>query len=74
MTLVKICGLTRERDVRLAVDCGAWACGFVLSKSPRRLTPAQATPLARAAGSVLAVGVVTTEPPEWIAAALATAA
>ena len=74
MTAVKVCGLTRERDVRLAVECGAWACGFVLTDSPRRLTPQQAAPLARAAGrAALTVGVVTTESPEWIAAALVVA-
>ncbi len=82
MTAVKVCGLTRERDVRLAVECGAWACGFVLTDSPRRVTAQQAGPLARAARStarsaagsaVLTVGVVTTESPAWIAAALAVA-
>jgi phosphoribosylanthranilate isomerase len=35
MTRVKICGLTRAEDVRLAAECGAWACGFVLTRSPR---------------------------------------
>lgn len=103
MTAVKVCGLTRERDVRLAVECGAWACGFVLTESPRRVTPQQAAPLARAAagvrgaagaagvaaagalaaatgvagpvraGAALTVAVVTTESPEWIAAALVVA-
>ena len=51
MTAVKVCGLTRERDVRLAVECGAWACGFVLTESPRRVTPQQAAALARAAAA-----------------------
>ena len=36
--LVKICGLTREQDVTLAVECGADAIGFVFTKSPRRIT------------------------------------
>ena len=35
MTRVKICGLTRPDDVRLAVSLGAWACGFVLCPSSR---------------------------------------
>jgi phosphoribosylanthranilate isomerase len=73
MTHVKICGLTREQDVRLAVECGAWACGFVLTASPRRLMPEQAARLVDAAGDTTTVGVVTTESPEWIAAALAVA-
>lgn len=40
-TLVKICGLTREGDARLAADLGADALGFVFwSHSPRRAEPA----------------------------------
>jgi phosphoribosylanthranilate isomerase len=71
MTHVKVCGLTREVDVRRAVALGAWACGFVLSAGPRRVTVAVAARLARLAGAALTVGVVTTEPAAWIAAALA---
>jgi phosphoribosylanthranilate isomerase len=73
MTLVKICGLTRDHDVRRAVGLGAWACGFVLSPSPRQVTPQRAGRLAGEAGNVLTVAVVTTEPPDWIADALAQA-
>jgi phosphoribosylanthranilate isomerase len=40
--IVKICGLTRPRDVVLARDLGAWALGFVFAPSPRRLAPAAA--------------------------------
>lgn len=33
---VKICGITREEDARLAIDLGAWALGFICyPKSPR---------------------------------------
>jgi len=74
MTHVKVCGLTREVDVRLAVALGAWACGFVLCASPRRGAPARAARLARLAGPALTVAVVTTESAAWIAAALADSA
>lgn len=69
MTRVKICGLTREADVKLAVACGAWACGFVLSRSPRHVDVARAAEMAPLTGDSLAVAVVTTETPDWIAAA-----
>lgn len=73
MTRVKVCGLTREGDVRLAVSLGVWACGFVLSESPRRVSLERARRLAAAAAGALTVGVVTTEPADWVAAALALA-
>lgn len=38
--LVKICGITREADARLAADCGAGALGFVFW----RLSPCRAEP------------------------------
>lgn len=47
-TRVKICGLTREQDVDAAIAAGADAIGFVLyPKSPRAVTPARASELAR---------------------------
>ena len=70
MTRVKICGLTTERDVRSSARLGAWACGFVLSESPRRVEVSRAAELTPLTGHALAVAVVTTEDPEWIAAAL----
>jgi phosphoribosylanthranilate isomerase len=45
-TRIKICGLTREQDVRAAVEAGADALGFVFyPKSPRYVTPGQAAAL-----------------------------
>jgi phosphoribosylanthranilate isomerase len=42
MTLVKICGITNERDMVVAVEAGADFVGFVLyEKSPRAVTPEQ---------------------------------
>lgn len=47
-TRIKICGLTREQDVDVAVDAGADAVGFVLyDKSPRHVTIERAAVLAR---------------------------
>ena len=47
-TRIKICGLTRERDVDDAVNAGADAIGFVLyPKSPRYVSAARAAELAR---------------------------
>jgi phosphoribosylanthranilate isomerase len=47
-TRIKICGLTREADVDVAVAAGADAIGFVLyDKSPRHVTAERAAVLAR---------------------------
>jgi phosphoribosylanthranilate isomerase len=48
MTRIKICGLTREADVDVAVDAGADAIGLVLyESSPRALSVERAAALAR---------------------------
>ena len=47
-TRIKICGLTREQDVDVAVAAGADAIGFVLyDKSPRYVSPGRAAELAK---------------------------
>jgi indole-3-glycerol phosphate synthase / phosphoribosylanthranilate isomerase len=51
--LVKVCGLTREEDVAVAVEAGADLCGFILVEaSPRRSERVLEVP-----DEVLAVGV-----------------
>ena len=37
MTRVKICGITRVEDARLAADLGAWAVGLILWPGSRRV-------------------------------------
>lgn len=49
MTRTKICGITREQDLKAAVAAGADALGFVFyAKSPRNIDAAQAAALLRA--------------------------
>lgn len=49
MTKVKICGLTRENDARLAVELGAWALGMIMwPNSPRYVEPQAAADIADA--------------------------
>jgi phosphoribosylanthranilate isomerase len=62
-TRFKFCGLQTEADVRTAIDCGAWAVGFVLTESPRRIDPQTCERLqALAADRVHRIGLFTTEP------------
>ena len=42
---VKVCGLSTPESVRTASEAGADAVGFVLTRSPREVTPAQAREL-----------------------------
>ena len=43
---VKICGLTNELHVQVAVEAGADAVGFVFADSVRRVEPLQAARIA----------------------------
>jgi len=60
MTRVKICGLTREEDVRFACAAGADAVGFVMVPGTQRaVTPERVRELGRSAHPfVLTVGVI----------------
>lgn len=44
-TFIKICGVTRVRDLRAAVCAGTSAIGFVFAPSPRRVSVARAMEL-----------------------------
>jgi phosphoribosylanthranilate isomerase len=69
---VKICGITREEDARLAVELGAWALGFVFAEeSPRRISlDGAAKIIATLAGTAVEfVGVFVDATREEIAAA-----
>jgi phosphoribosylanthranilate isomerase len=45
--LVKICGITNVPDGRLALRCGADLLGFIMARSPRRVTANRAATLIR---------------------------
>lgn len=68
---VKICGVTRVRDARLAVKLGASMIGCVMARdSKRRATPAKAAAIVRAVGRDVPVVLVfrTAEEDEVLAA------
>lgn len=69
--LVKVCGLTRADDARLAADLGAALLGFVLAPSPRRVEPAHLPALLEEIRDLpaLKVGVVVAAPAGASAAA-----
>ena len=58
MTKVKICGLMESQHVKIAVDAGADAIGFVFAPSRRQVTIAEAQELAKGIPpGVLKIGV-----------------
>lgn len=59
---VKICGLTRHADARLAVELGAAALGVVFAASPRQVTPSQARRILAGLDRVARVGVFVDAP------------
>lgn len=62
---VKICGVTRVRDARLAVSLGATMIGCVMVRdSKRRATPAKAAAIVRAVGGTVPVVLVFRDAPE----------
>ncbi len=69
MTRVKICGLTNLADALAAVEAGADALGFVLAKSPRRVTPVQVREIVEKLPPLVStVGVFVDTPLEEVAA------
>ncbi|HEX4811719.1 MAG TPA: phosphoribosylanthranilate isomerase [Nonomuraea sp.] len=70
---VKICGLREPGHVATAVEAGADAVGFVMTRSPRQVAPERAAELAALVpGHVLTVGVFRGEDPETVRAAALT--
>lgn len=70
MFRIKICGITRPEDARMAVESGADAIGLNFCRqSPRYLDPSEAGKVVKAAdGRALVVGVFVNETPESIVA------
>lgn len=67
-TRVKICGLTREADLAVAVAAGADAVGLVFHRSsPRYVEPERAAVLCRSVPAfVTVVGLFLDEEPDWV--------
>lgn len=64
---VKICGMTRLKDARLAQDLGADAIGYIFAKSPRKITPLLASAISNNI-KITKVGVFVNKPLEEIQA------
>jgi phosphoribosylanthranilate isomerase len=66
--IIKVCGITRLEDAKLAVTLGAWGVGFIFfTKSPRYLPPLKAAEIISALpNSVEKVGVFVNHPVEEI--------
>lgn len=72
MTKIKLCGLSRRRDIEAANEIVPDCVGFVFAKASRRyVTPARATELRKALSpQIRAVGVFVDEDPAAVAAML----
>src|ERR1700712_3824104 len=72
MTRVKVCGITRPEDAKLAVELGAWALGFNLwPGSKRHVDPALAAGIARSLRRrVEPVGIFVNQPLDEVAHAV----
>ncbi|MEM9354342.1 MAG: phosphoribosylanthranilate isomerase [Planctomycetota bacterium] len=69
MFRIKICGVTRPEDARLAVEAGADAVGLnFYEKSPRRVPAGSQGAIVAAVGQALPVGVFVNAPASAIAA------
>ena len=67
MTRVKVCGITKVEDGRLAANAGADAIGLIFAPSPRQVNADQAQKIIAALpDDVLKVGVFVNEEPEKI--------
>jgi phosphoribosylanthranilate isomerase len=65
---IKICATTNLDDARAAIDAGANALGFILTTSPRQITPEKAAEIIAALpASVEKIAVVVNESPETLA-------
>ena len=64
MLWIKICGTTNLDDARAALDAGANALGFILTASPRQITPEKAAEIIAALPpSTEKIGVVVNQSP-----------
>lgn len=63
---VKICGITRPEDALAAVELGADAVGFVLTRSKRRADPNRLVRWIHQIQGIEKVGVFTNEDPNYI--------
>src|SRR5690625_7640034 len=71
MIQVKLCGMTRPEDARVAEAAGADAIGLIFAPSPRQVTAQQAKQISRELGPFIArVGVFVDAPLDKIAAVL----
>lgn len=71
-TRIKLCGMTRIEDLRLAVELGADAIGLIFAaRSPRRIDPDRALALREAAGPATVVALMMDNPGEDVSAIVA---